>query len=594
MAKYASNTNPKDIIEIGNPGLNPQLTAGRTLVSDTGQSLVNPNAAPGTGLAITSGDLEAPTTPTIPTTSNTTNYGAINSSVPTPSIDSIVAGASAPTTADTELQRTLNEIATSVGGEKSLATRQAEAENAANVSGLLKTQRSLVAQLQGLSDQATQLQLDYNYTIPNKMQERATGRGITAAGLQPLTAGELRKNQIAQGALASQSLTLKSAFYAANNDYMNAKDAADKAAQVLFDADEQYIKGLKAQVDALAPTLNREEKARAATLNAQLNERQANIDNQREDFKVGQGYAIAAMKLNPSDPAAQYAAQQALKLDPKSPTYLQDVINLVGKYQADPNAAQKAIDEHLLAQAQISKYSADAQAALAADAAVNPDVLQGMINVYKSTGVLPAFGLSAKSPLRAQFYAALGADGSIVTDANTNKTVRAGLTTAYKTQQNQYSANQTSIATLGKQLDLAKQYSDKVNRSGAPIVNKYLLAVKQNYFGDPDTAALHNIVTTASYELAKILSGSSASIAGVTVSSAADAQNLLNSAMSKGQFNEVLGLMQQEADFRLQSQKDTLNQLQNDLNNVGSLSSSLKEATSTTSGSVYKGFPLPY
>lgn len=228
--------------------------------------------------------------------------------------------------------------------------------------------------------------------------------------------------------------------------------------------------------------------------------------------------------------------------------------------------------------AQIGKLNADAAAAIASDAAVNPEVLQGMLNVYKSTGTLPAFGMSAKSPLRAQFYAALGADGLIVTDANTNKSIRAGLSTAYRTQQNLLSANQTAIGTLDQQLDLVKRYSDQIDRTNSPLVNKYLIGVKTGVFGDPDAAALNNIVKTASYEFAKILSGSAASISGVSVTSAADAESMLNSAMSRGQFTEIIDLMKKESNFRISAQKDTLKQLEKDMNNVGSLSNSLKKA----------------
>lgn len=227
---------------------------------------------------------------------------------------------------------------------------------------------------------------------------------------------------------------------------------------------------------------------------------------------------------------------------------------------------------------EIQKLQTEISNANAVDAKVSPDTLQGMLNVYKSTGVIPTFGNSAKSPLRAQFYAALGgADGNqVVTDANTNKTVRAGLNTAYKTQQNLLAANQTAIGALDQQLKLVQQYSDQVGRTNSPLINKYLLGVKSGAFGDPDAAALNNIVKTASYEFAKILSGSAASIGGVTVSSAADAESMLNSAMSKGQFTKVIGLMQQESQFRLKSQKETLANLENDLNNVNSITASVK------------------
>ncbi len=292
-----------------------------------------------------------------------------------------------------------------------------------------------------------------------------------------------------------------------------------------------------------------------------------------------------ALAQNPNDPNVALAAKKA-----SDSGDIMQAISLLGKYQTDQVKAEL---DRKVQKAQLQKLINESSAAVAADAAVNPDVLQGMLAVYQSTGVLPAFGQSAKSPLRAQFYAALGKDPNIVGDAGTNKAVRAGLTTALRTQQNQYSANQTAISTLDKQLDLAKSYSDKVGRSSSPLVNKYLLATKSGVFGDPETAALNNIVTTASYEMAKILSGSAASIAGATVSSAADAKDLLNGAMARGQFNEVLGLMKQEADFRLKSQGDTITSIQKDLNNVGNLTQNLpptiappKEGDTHTEGGV--------
>jgi len=215
---------------------------------------------------------------------------------------------------------------------------------------------------------------------------------------------------------------------------------------------------------------------------------------------------------------------------------------------------------------------------------VSPEVLQGMLNAFLASGTTPSFGMGA-SALRQQFYAALGgADSTIASDAATNKAVRAGLTTAYKTQTNQYAANQTAINTLDKQLELAQEYSDQVSRSGSPLVNKYLIGLRTGVFGDPDTAALNNIVKTASYEFAKILSGAAASISGVTVNSQADAENLLNSAMTKGQFNEVIGLMKKEAQFRLQSQADTIKGLENDLSNIGNPNPTSPTDTSQSTG----------
>ncbi len=236
-----------------------------------------------------------------------------------------------------------------------------------------------------------------------------------------------------------------------------------------------------------------------------------------------------------------------------------------------PLETEKLKAEIAHTKAETAKAYGDLAKASQAEQAVDPTVLQGMLNVYKTTGVLPPFGLSGKSPLRTQFFAALGGSGGqdIVAGANTNKAVLQGLKTAYSTQQNQLSANKTAIGTLDKQLDLAKVYSDKVSRSNSPFIAKYQNALKSGVFGDPDTAAFNNIVKTASAEFAKILSGSSASISGATVSSQAEAEKLLNSAMSKGQFNEVMGLMQKEAKFRLSTQQGTINELQTQIGNIG-------------------------
>ncbi len=198
------------------------------------------------------------------------------------------------------------------------------------------------------------------------------------------------------------------------------------------------------------------------------------------------------------------------------------------------------------------------------------DVIKGALDIYKKTGSIPSFGYGAAgAALKKQFYSAIAQDSGIVGEATGNKAAVAGMTTALRTQENQYAANQTSIGTLDGQLKLVQKYSDKVDRTDSPLVNKYDLWLKGKVKGDADTAALNNIVKTASNEFAKILSGSSASIAGVTVSSATDAEDMLNASLSKGQLTEVLGLMQQESQLRLSNQKLTIDNLNHDISNIG-------------------------
>lgn len=196
-------------------------------------------------------------------------------------------------------------------------------------------------------------------------------------------------------------------------------------------------------------------------------------------------------------------------------------------------------------------------------------VLAGMLNYYYTTGQVPAMGNSS-SGLRAAFWGAVGSgDPNAVGGAAANKAAISAATAAGRTQANQYAAATTAIGTMEKQLQLLDTYSDKVDRTGTPILNKYLLAAKGQIAGDADTVALQNIVQTASYEFAKILSGSAASIAGVSVTSAEDAKNLINANMTPKQIKEIIGLMKTEANYRLTTQKATIDSIQQDIKNLG-------------------------
>ena len=209
----------------------------------------------------------------------------------------------------------------------------------------------------------------------------------------------------------------------------------------------------------------------------------------------------------------------------------------------------------------------------AASAGVDPLTLAGMLSVWQSGGGTPSFGYGATgSATRNAFYQSIGqaqtAGTDVVGEAMSNKASLAGATTALKTQQNQLSANQTALSTLDKQLKIVQSYSNKVDRSGRPVLNKYLLWTKNQFAGDEDTAALNNAIQTASYEFSKILSGAAASIAGVTISSADDAKNVLNANMTPSQINEVVSLMMTEGKNRLTSQQSTIDQIKQDIKDL--------------------------
>ena len=581
-------TNPHDNINY-NPATDPSSSVYKNAVQTTAVQNVNSafvptNEAQRQALAnvnanfipttVTGANLKQENPISIASTPTPTNYGSVNAGA-VASVGGVNGVIPQPvTTVNTTPQpKTLQQTLADITGLYKTAPSAEEAyQRTQQEAGIQEKQQAVKTYTNQINAITAKAQADI-------LSVTGQGRGIPEAIIGGQQA-QLQK----EAAIATLPLT--ALLSAAQGDLATAQQHADTLFKIRYDDAIAGVNQYNKSVDLAYDIFTKAEQRQLDTNKAVLATRNSFVSDLNNNTQT---LATEALKTGNSSIFQQLSG---LSLpDPMSNTYEQDVVDYKNKVA---NYGSGIVDKNAILdtqykQAQINKLNADAKAALQADATVTPDVLQGMLNVYKSTGVLPAFGLSAKSPLRAQFYAALGADGGIVTEANTNKTVRAGLTQAYKTQQNQLSANQTAISTLDQQLGLAQQYSDKVSRSDSPLVNKYVLDVKRNIFGDPDTAALHNIVTTASYELAKILSGSAASISGVTVSSAADATNLLNSAMSKGQFNEVLGLMKQEANFRLNSQKDTLTQLEKDLNNVGSLSTDLKDApvinnTNTTKG----------
>ena len=367
------------------PGVTPQTTPGA--FTATGGSAA-PIAAPTTTFdasLINQNQANGGTTPTFPPSPNSATPASssisANTSIPNPipSAENIIDNGSQATPAEAKNTSLLNRVAQMIGMGKTQESLTQSAENAAGVSGLTKIVNSLNTQLQGLNDQATALANDASAggAIQNQEQQDILKNGniTTTAGLAPKTAGDLRMNQIKQSAVASQALTVKSALYGAQGNLSLAKDAADKAATAQYADQQHQLDYMKALIDANTPTMTKQEKAQAAIVQAQLADRQTQIDNAKEDKKTILAMAATALKNNPNDPAAQFAAQEALAESNQQQPDLQKVLGLVGKYQQDPIATQQAILNLAKTRAEISKLNKEAQAA-GVPAITNPQASQ--------------------------------------------------------------------------------------------------------------------------------------------------------------------------------------------------------------------------
>ncbi len=105
--------------------------------------------------------------------------------------------------------------------------------------GKLKTANNLVGQLEELNYQIKVLQIEAQ-AIPYQMQEWAKGRMVSEAGVAPLQADALRKNEIQQGIVNAQIIAVRSSLNGALGSYYNSRNQADKECYAL--GDEAYYK----------------------------------------------------------------------------------------------------------------------------------------------------------------------------------------------------------------------------------------------------------------------------------------------------------------------------------------------------------------
>ena len=151
------------------------------------QLALNPNIDPNaTYGAITSADLTSTTTPISVVTPTQTPITTPNPEDFTPEIK--------PIQQETDISKMIKDITgerTALAGEG--AAFRAEEEKRLGTERLVSEEADLFSQLKQQQAEFQNLQAE-DVRIEERMQQQVTGRGITAGGLAPLTAAELRKN----------------------------------------------------------------------------------------------------------------------------------------------------------------------------------------------------------------------------------------------------------------------------------------------------------------------------------------------------------------------------------------------------------------
>jgi Skp family chaperone for outer membrane proteins len=236
--------------------LDPFTTAGAAHISQIAGQQVAPTSA---------NVLSAPTLPSIPQPVVPPPPAA----PVIPSLDSIFNTPDTPL--DTEFKTaTTNEagLAGQLAGQTAYQTAQ---ETANDITGKKATVTDLTTQLNNLKAAGDQ--------IPLQFQNDAQGRGETVAGLGSLQSSAVRNNTI-------QQLGVSAMLNAANGNLASAQDQVTAAVKAKFDPIQAQLDAQKAQLEAITPLLDAEEKKQAAAQAAQLQERQTAITQQQDDQKT--------------------------------------------------------------------------------------------------------------------------------------------------------------------------------------------------------------------------------------------------------------------------------------------------------------------
>jgi hypothetical protein len=477
--------------------------------------------------------LKTPTMPTLPQP---------NASIPPappsiPSIDNIL------NTPDTPLDAKFNDLSTSEAdtqgqlvGEGAYRTSQ---EQANDLAGKKATVTDLTARLNTLKEQAS--------AIPLAVQNEFAGRGATAAGVTPFQTADLRNNTI-------QQLGVSAMLNAANGNVTTAQDQIDSAVKAKFDPLKAELAAQHAQLAALTPLLNKQEKEQAAIQTAQLAERSRLLAQQEADQK-----SIYDVMLK----ASEYGADSATLRSIQNATSLEAAINAAGKFTSDPIARQQAQlniqktqADIRLTNANIGKAVAEAQKARTGSVGtggLSPEALDQQAQNYLLTGKLSTLGNGgAAAKLAILNRAAELASGPGGVPAAAAKYAAAA--NAVKTRTDSLTKLLASSSNLESQFARMTQLADQVNSgvtsgiagSLAGSTGRALAAKLKNQFGDDTAARYTELINTIRSDYASMQAAVAGSKGAEYFSRAAD--QAIPTGLTGSQYKAIYGTLKTSSD----------------------------------------------
>lgn len=181
------------------------------------------------------------------------------------------------------------------------------------------------AQLQGFAAEAQ--------AIPIQAQQDATGRGITAGGLAPITNAKLREN-------ALRALPVQAAALAAQAKLASAQGKTALAEKVLNMAQDRVDKIYSIQMQDIQNAYTRRTELRKQIFDFASSQEKTKLEAQQKqadrDFQLQQNYLdnAQAMATEAVKNGQAGLASKITALNPKSPTFVSDLAKLQGQFIA--------------------------------------------------------------------------------------------------------------------------------------------------------------------------------------------------------------------------------------------------------------------
>jgi hypothetical protein len=229
------------------------------------------------------------------------------------------------------------------------------------------------------------------------------------------------------------------------------------------------------------------------------------------------------------------------------------------RYQSEQDTKLKQQDIENQRTAQAAKDLADYRKQLGSAATTkanggnaSDDGIDLAATQYYQTGKMPAVGNNAT--LRAKILARAAEIAKDSGDTNKEVVLRGQSNQASASALTNLTKQRTSVSaferTASSNADMALGLSDKVDRTGVPVFNRYLNAGRKELAGDSDVTNFNIANETLVNEYAKVMSGGMGNTP-VSDSARSHAHAMLSTAMTKEQYKQAVAVLKQEMGNRM-------------------------------------------